>query len=80
MQVAPEHAETVGECTWIGMKERLLLNGIALHACRVSPGDIKFATAIEAHFAYSCLSVRDGAAVATGEAANAVVAEILDQR
>ena len=80
MQVAPEHAETVGERAWIGMKEGLLLNGIALHASRVSPGDIKFAIAIEAHFAYARLSVRDGAAVATGEAANAVVAEILDQR
>src|SRR5689334_19669528 len=38
MQVATQHAEAVGERAGISVKERLLLDGIALHASGVSPG------------------------------------------
>jgi len=79
MQIAAEHAEAVGESARIGVEERLLLDGIALHAGRVSPGDVELAAAIEADFADSGLTVGDGTTVAAGEAADAVVAEIFDQ-
>jgi hypothetical protein len=79
MQVAAEHPKAVGERSRIGVKERLLLDGVALHAGGVSPGDIEFATAIEADFADSGLTVGDRAAVAAGEAAHAIVAERFDE-
>jgi hypothetical protein len=62
------------------MEKRLLLDGIALRAGGVSPGDVELAAAIEADFADAGLAIGNRATVAAGEAANAVVAEILDQR
>jgi hypothetical protein len=79
MEVAAEHAEAVGESAGIGVEERLLLDGIALHAGRVSPGNVELAAAIEADFADSGLTVGDWTTVAAGETADAVVAEIFDQ-
>jgi len=79
MQVATEHAEAVGECSRISMEEGFFLNGIALHPSGVSPGDIEFATAIEADPADAGLAVGNWAAVAAGIAADAIVAERLDE-
>ena len=79
MEVATQHAEAVGERSGISMEERLLLDGVALHAGGVSPRDIEFATAIEADLADSGLTVGDRAAVAAGEAAHAIVSERLDE-
>jgi len=79
MQVATKHAEAVGERSGISVEEGLLLDGIALHAGGVSPGDVEFAAAIEADFADSGLAVWDRAAVAAGEAADPVVADRLDE-
>src|SRR3974377_1661097 len=62
------------------MEERLLLDGIALHARGVSPRHVELAAAIEAHLAHPCLSLGDRAAMATGETSDAIVAEILHQR
>ena len=74
MEIAAEHAEAVGERAGIGVEERLLLDGIALHSGGVSPGDVELAAAIEADLADSGLAFGDRAAVAAGEAADAVVA------
>ena len=74
VQIAPEHAEAVGERSGIGMEERLLLDGIALHARGVSPGNVELAAAIEADFADSGLAFGNGAAVSAGKTADAAVA------
>src|SRR3974377_1080065 len=51
MQVATQHAEAVGERARMSVKERLLLDGVALHAGGISPGDKERPAAIETHFA-----------------------------
>jgi len=79
MQVAAEHPEAVGERTGVSMEERLLFDGIALHAGGVTPGGVEFAATVEADFADSGLAIGDRAAMAAGETADAVVAEILDE-
>jgi hypothetical protein len=79
MQIAAEHTEAVCESAGIGVEEGLLLDGIALHAGGVSPGNVEFAATIEADFADSRLTVGDWTTVAAGKAADAVVAEILDE-
>jgi hypothetical protein len=50
-----------------------------LHAGGVSPGDVKFAAAIESDFTDSGLAFGDRAAVAAGDATDAVVAESLNE-
>ena len=75
MQVASQHAETVGERSGIGVKKRLLLHWIALHAADVSPGYIQLAAAIEANFADTELAFGNRAAMATGVAAHPVAIE-----
>jgi hypothetical protein len=80
MQVAPEHAKAIGKGSGIRMEEGLFLNGVALHSGGVSPRGIESAFAVEADFTYSSLPLGNGAAVATGEAANAIVAEMLVKR
>jgi hypothetical protein len=64
----------------VGMEERLLFDGIALHSRRVSPGDEEAAAAVEADFADAGLAFGNGAAVAAGEAADAVVIEFFVER
>jgi len=80
MQVAAEHAEAVGKGAGMGVKKRLLLNGIALHAGGVSPWNEEGAAAIEADFADSGLAFGDGAAVSAGEAADTIVVEFFVER
>ena len=77
MQVAAQHAEAVGQRAGIGVKKRLLLDGIALRSGGVSPGDVELAAAVVADLADAGLAFGDGAAVAAGEAADAVVVELL---
>ena len=77
MQIAAQHAEAVGQRAGIGMKERLLLDGIALHSADVSPGHIELAAAVVANFADARLALRDGTAVPASETADAVAVEFL---
>ena len=67
MQVAAQHAETVGERAGIGVMERLLLDGVALHSGGVAPGNLKLAPFVEANLANAQLPVRNAAAMAAGE-------------
>src|SRR5437764_4862172 len=80
MEIAAQHAETVSESSGMGMEERLFLNGIALHSCGVSPGNVERAAAIEADFADSGLTFWDGAAVTAGETSDTVIVELLVKR
>jgi hypothetical protein len=61
----------------MGVKERLLLDRVTLGSGSVSPGDVERAAAIVADFADAGLAFGDGAAVAAGEAAHAVVLKLL---
>ena len=79
VEIAAEHAEAVGECAGIGVEERLLLDGVALHAADVSPGHVEGAVCVEADFADAGLAFGDRAAVAAGEAAHTVPIELFVQ-
>jgi len=76
MKVAAHHAEAVGKSTGVRVEERFLLDGIALRAGGVSPGDEERAAAVVADFADARPAFGDGAAVSAGEAAEAVVGEL----
>jgi hypothetical protein len=80
VKIASEHAKAVGERTGIRVKKGLLLDGIALHAGGVSPRNVQLASAVEADFADSRLALGDWALMAAGEAADAILAEIFDER
>ena len=41
VEIAAEHAEAVGQRAGIDVEERLLLDGIALHAADVAPRDVQ---------------------------------------
>ena len=58
------------------MKERLLLDGIALHAADVAPGHVERAAPVVANFADAGQAVGNGAAVAAGIAAHAIAVEL----
>src|SRR5271165_4002402 len=60
----------------MGVEERLLFDGIALHAGGVSPGNVEGATAVVADFADAGLAFGDGAAVTAGKTADAIVIEL----
>jgi hypothetical protein len=62
------------------VEERLLFDGIALHACGVSPGDVERAAAVVADFAHTGLALGNGAAVAAGKTADALVVEFFVER
>jgi hypothetical protein len=79
MEVAAEHAKTVGKCAGIRVEEGLLLDGIALHAGGVSPRHVESSSPIKTNFADTGLAVGNWAAVAAGVAADAVVIEIFDE-
>jgi hypothetical protein len=79
MQIAAQHSEAVGQCARIGVEERLLLDGIALHAADVSPGYKELATLVVTYLADSGLTFRNGAAVTTGEAADPVAIKLFVQ-
>ena len=77
VKVAAEHAEAVGERAGMSVKERFFFDGVALGAGGVSPGDVERAAAVVADFADAGLAFGDGTAVSAGEAAGAVVLELL---
>ncbi len=59
------------------VKEWLLFDRVALSSGGVSPGDVERAAAIVADFADAGLAFGDGAAMSAGEAAHAIVLELL---
>jgi len=59
------------------MKERLLLNGIALHSANIAPGHVESPTLVVAHLADPGLALGNGAAMPAGVAANAIAVELL---
>src|ERR1051326_4590927 len=70
VKIASQHAKTVGKGTRIGMKKRLLLDGIALHSTDIAPRHVEFAVAVEPDFANSELTLGNRAPVPAGKAAN----------
>ena len=79
MQVAAEHSEAVGKGAGVGVKERLFLDGIALHSGDVTPGNVERATMVEANFADAGLTVGNRAAVSTGVAAHSIAIELFPE-
>src|SRR5580698_8982541 len=79
MQVASQHAETVGECAGIGVKKRLLLNGIALYAAHITPRHVESSTLVVADFTDTGLAIGNGTAMAACVTADAVAVELLVQ-
>jgi hypothetical protein len=62
------------------VEEWLFFDGVALHAGGVSPGNVERTGAVVADFADAGLAFGDRAAMAAGEAADAVVFEFLVER
>jgi hypothetical protein len=79
MQIATQHSKTVGKRAGISMKERLLLNGIALDSADVAPWDIELSAAVETNFAHAGLSIWNRATVSARVAAQPIAIELLDQ-
>src|SRR5580704_319890 len=77
VQIAAQHAEAEGESAGKRVKKWLLLDRVALGSGSVTPGDVECAAAVVADFAYAGLAFRDGTAMAAGEAAHAVVVELV---
>ena len=77
VQIAAQHSEAVGERARMGVEERFLFDGIALHPGGVSPGNIKRAAAVVAHFADAGLALGNGATVTARETAHTAVVEFL---
>ena len=73
VQVAAEHAEAVGEAARPGVEERLLLDGIALHAGDVSPRDLQDAVVVVTNLADADRAGRDPAVVTAGMALDPAV-------
>lgn len=74
MQIATQHSEAVRERSGRSVKERLLLDGIALHSGNVTERNVELAAAIEAYFADSRLPFLNRTAMTARKAANAAVA------
>jgi len=72
MQITSQHAEAIGQRTRVGVKERLLLDGIALHSTDVSPRNVQFPALIEPNLTDAGLSFSYRAAMPAGDAADAV--------
>ncbi len=79
MQVAAEHSEAISQRAGISVKERLLLDGIALDATHISPGHIQRAALVVADFANAGLALWNRAAMSAGEAAHAIAVELFVQ-
>jgi hypothetical protein len=61
----------------MGVEERFLFDGIALHPGGVSPGNVKRAATVVAHFADAGLALGNGATVTARETAHTAVVEFL---
>jgi hypothetical protein len=68
VEVASEHAEAVCERARIGVKKRLLLNRIALHAADVAPRDVQLAALVETDFTHADGTLGQRTAMAAREA------------
>ncbi len=79
MQVAAEHSEAISQRAGISVKERLLLDGIALDAADIAPGYIQGAALVVADFANAGLPLGNRAAMSAGEAAHAIAVELFVQ-
>ncbi len=79
VEIAAEHAEAVGQRARVGVKERLLLDGIALHAADVTPWHEEPAATVKPHFAHAHRALGNRALVATGVAAQTATLERLDK-
>src|SRR5947207_15924597 len=79
MQVAAEHSEAISQRARISVKERLLLDGLALDAADIAPGYIQGAALVVADFANAGLPLGDRAAMSAGEAAHAIAVELFVQ-
>jgi hypothetical protein len=79
MEIAPEHAEAEGERAGADVKERFLLDRIALDSADVTPGYAKVSAAIHAHFAYAYGTIRDRALVPARITANSVPGDRFDE-
>ena len=80
MKIATKHAEAESKCARAHMVVWLLFHGITLGTGYIAIGDHQFAAAVEADLADAGSPVRDGALVATGKAADALVTDILEGR
>ena len=63
----------------MGVKKRLLLDGITLHSGNVAPRSVEFAAVVEANLADSGLTFGDGATVAAGMAAQAIAIQLFPE-
>jgi hypothetical protein len=59
------------------MEKGLLLDGIALHTADVAPGNVQRAALVIADLADSGLTLRNGATMSAGVAANPIAIEFL---
>jgi hypothetical protein len=62
------------------MEERLFFDGIALQSSGISPRNVERTATIEADFADTGLALGNGATMAAGKAANAVILEFFVER
>ena len=77
VKIATEHAEGEGFRTREGVEERLLFHGVELERPHVAVGDAQGAGVVEADAADTVVARRDEAAVAAGEAAHAILGQLL---
>src|SRR5918999_4878334 len=73
MQIAAEHAETIGKRTGMDMEERLLLDWIALNAAGISPRHHQPSGGVEPHLAHAEGAWRNLAVVAARIAVHPLV-------
>ena len=79
MQIAAEHAEAVRQRARMHVKERLLLDRIALHAAGISPRHHQPSALVEAHLADAERARGNLAVVAARVAVHPVVVEMVIQ-
>ena len=79
MQVTAQHAEAISEASRVRMKERFLLDGIALESAHVSPRDIQLAALVVTDVAYSGSSFGNGATMAASRATELVAVKLFDE-
>src|SRR6185295_1837623 len=74
MEITTQHAEAVCERAGVGVKERFLLDRIALHAANVAPRHAETAILDEAHLAHAVRAFGNRTAMSAREAAQARLA------
>ena len=79
VQVAAEHPEAEGQGTRNGVKERFLLDRIALHAADITPRRVELSVPDAADLADADGALRNGAAMPAGQAANPLLVDALGE-